>query len=347
MRILYGVVGEGLGHATRSLPVIKHLEKDHEVEVIASNRAYTFLKSKVKTIHQIKGLKIIYKNNSIHHINTFFSNIFSAHSIIKSNLKIIKKILNNQIDYVITDFDFTSYIIGKILNVPIISLDNIHATTHTKIQYKKKSLIDCVFVNLKTPFCNEYLITSFFKVQSKKKNVKVFPAILRKELFKTKMTENNHILVYQTSQTIKKELIDLFLRFKKINFIIYGFNQELKIKNITFKKTSNEIIKDLSSANGVITNGGHTLISEALYFKKPILSIPVKKHFEQNLNSFYIEKLGYGMCCKEINYKNLERFLKSLELFKTNLKNYPSEDNSKLFNYIDQKLKNHKKSFKS
>jgi UDP:flavonoid glycosyltransferase YjiC (YdhE family) len=31
MRILYGVVGEGMGHATRSRVVLEELVKEHEV----------------------------------------------------------------------------------------------------------------------------------------------------------------------------------------------------------------------------------------------------------------------------------------------------------------------------
>ena len=44
MRILYGVVGEGMGHATRSRVVIEHLlAAGHHVGVVASDRAFPFL----------------------------------------------------------------------------------------------------------------------------------------------------------------------------------------------------------------------------------------------------------------------------------------------------------------
>ena len=39
MRILYGVVGEGMGHATRSSVLLEHLTKQHEVHVVVSGRA--------------------------------------------------------------------------------------------------------------------------------------------------------------------------------------------------------------------------------------------------------------------------------------------------------------------
>ena len=40
MRILYGVVGEGMGHAMRSRVVLEHLVGlGHDVEIMASGRA--------------------------------------------------------------------------------------------------------------------------------------------------------------------------------------------------------------------------------------------------------------------------------------------------------------------
>ena len=43
MRILYGVNGEGMGHATRSRVVIDSLIESHDVRVVSSGNAYKFL----------------------------------------------------------------------------------------------------------------------------------------------------------------------------------------------------------------------------------------------------------------------------------------------------------------
>ena len=41
MRVLYGVNGEGMGHATRSRVVIDDLLERHDVRVMASQAAFT------------------------------------------------------------------------------------------------------------------------------------------------------------------------------------------------------------------------------------------------------------------------------------------------------------------
>jgi uncharacterized protein (TIGR00661 family) len=46
MRILYGVVGEGMGHAMRSRVVLDELIKRHEVHVVVSGRAYDYLRTR-------------------------------------------------------------------------------------------------------------------------------------------------------------------------------------------------------------------------------------------------------------------------------------------------------------
>ena len=43
-KILYGLAGDGLGHAFRSKAVIDELKKKHEIIIISSQNAYHFLK---------------------------------------------------------------------------------------------------------------------------------------------------------------------------------------------------------------------------------------------------------------------------------------------------------------
>jgi uncharacterized protein (TIGR00661 family) len=95
----------------------------------------------------------------------------------------------------------------------------------------------------------------------------------------------------------------------------------------------------LSACKAVIANGGFTLISEALYLKKPILSIPVKKQFEQILNAIYLERLGYGMYSKETNKENILRFSKNIQKYKKNLNKYNRYDNRESLKKIDDTIK--------
>jgi hypothetical protein len=57
MRILYGVVGEGMGHAIRSRVVLEHLvSQGHVIEIMASDRAVDFLRKHFPEVHRTHGL---------------------------------------------------------------------------------------------------------------------------------------------------------------------------------------------------------------------------------------------------------------------------------------------------
>jgi len=53
MRILYGVTGEGMGHATRSSVILEHLTKEHDVHVVVSGRARDYLAQRFENVHKI------------------------------------------------------------------------------------------------------------------------------------------------------------------------------------------------------------------------------------------------------------------------------------------------------
>ena len=68
MRILYGVVGEGMGHAMRSGVVLDHLTKNHEVQVVVSGRAHDYLVKRASerlSVRKIWGLNIVYEDNEV------------------------------------------------------------------------------------------------------------------------------------------------------------------------------------------------------------------------------------------------------------------------------------------
>ena len=76
MKILYGVTGEGMGHAIRSRVVLEHLvANEHDVEIIASGRAVDFLTKRFEDVNRIHGLHMIYEDNEVQRAKTLWSNL--------------------------------------------------------------------------------------------------------------------------------------------------------------------------------------------------------------------------------------------------------------------------------
>jgi uncharacterized protein (TIGR00661 family) len=72
VNILYGVPGEGLGHATRSKVVIGHfLAQGHQVQVVSSSRAYTMLAAAYSgRVYEIRGFYLAYNGLAVSRVRT-------------------------------------------------------------------------------------------------------------------------------------------------------------------------------------------------------------------------------------------------------------------------------------
>ena len=100
-------------------------------------------------------------------------------------------------------------------------------------------------------------------------------------------------MAYQGYTTFKRFLP--FLRAIPSRVMVYGFDTAGADGNLRFQKNSETgFLDDLASCRYVVCGGSHTLLSEALYYGKPVISFPIQGAFEQFLNAFYLERLGYG-----------------------------------------------------
>jgi uncharacterized protein (TIGR00661 family) len=95
-------------------------------------------------------------------------------------------------------------------------------------------------------------------------------------------------------------------------------------------------MRDLVSAKAIIANAGFSLISEALHLGKPYLAVPVKSQFEQIFNAYFINQMGYGAYWEELEKEKVESFLFNLDVYRSNLQQYPRRDNSALLAKVDE-----------
>jgi len=122
---------------------------------------------------------------------------------------------------------------------------------------------------------------------------RVAPPILRQSVIERAPSRGEHIVVYQSCGIY--DAFAPYLRRIDREFRIYGYKIDKVDGNLTFRSYSEEgFLDDLASCAYVVCGGSHNLMSEALYYGKPVLSFPVAGAFEQTLNALYLERLGYG-----------------------------------------------------
>lgn len=342
-RIFYCVCGEGMGHAIRSGVIIDRIKEKYDVYVFSHDRAYEYLNEKFDNVYKIGGFNTVYINNKVSNTKTLLDAIKRNPTNIKVGYQeLYKKARSLSPDVIVTDFEMYATMVSKLLQIPLISLDNIHMITQTKIDYppyhqadllKAKGVIKSYVVRPKY-----HILTSFFFPRIKSgKNAVIYPPVIREEILKLKPTNGDHIVVYQTS----KESVKLVKRLKAIDekFIVYGFNKEEVDENLTYKLfNEDEFYDDLASAKAVVCNGGFTFISEAICLKKPIYSVPAQGNFEQILNGFYVQKLGYGEYHENMSIKKLNNFLKRLDKYQNKLNNVKNYNNDGIIRELEYRI---------
>jgi uncharacterized protein (TIGR00661 family) len=345
MKILYGVVGEGMGHATRSRVILNHLVKDHEVEIVVSGRAHDYLSRYFFNVTEIKGLRMIYEDNEVDRGRTAWEFITNLPSMIANNFdEFIEMGQRFEPDVVISDFETFAYTFGKHHDVPVISIDNMQIINRCELEVEIPDdvmddyLIAKTIVKGKLFDCYHYLITTFFYPPIRKEHTSLYPPILRNRILDADRTWGEHILVYQTTTTNERVLE--VLGEVDMPFYVYGFGREDRMGNIMLRGFSEDgFIEDLASCRGVLATGGFSLMGEAVYLGKPVLAVPLRKQFEQLLNSLYLQKLGYGEYHDVLTPGCVRDFAGRLETYADNLQGHQQDGNQKILGALDRLLR--------
>ncbi|MCP4501057.1 MAG: teichoic acid biosynthesis protein [Deltaproteobacteria bacterium] len=352
MRILYGVVGEGMGHATRSRVVLEHLlSSGHEIQVMVSGRAHRLLKKAFKnrigiSIEEIHGLSLVIDEGEIDKSETLKENLEALPQGLKHNLSLVKKVADGfNPEAVISDFESWAFFYGRAHGLPVISIDNMQVLNRcahdddVTLSKAKGFRIAKLAVKAKLPGAYHYLVTSFFFPRVRKKNTTLVPPILRDNVLAAKRVRGNHVLVYQTAGT-STELVPLLQRFPDVEFRVYGFERDGVEKNVEHRPFSEiGFINDLRTARAVVANGGFSLMGEAVYVGVPMLSLPIAGQFEQTLNALYLDKEGYGRFAEVLDDEVLKEFLDDTDRYELALEKFPREENSILFGCLDELLR--------
>jgi len=332
VRILYGLCGVGIGHAIRCKPIIEHLLKEkHQVLVITSAAAYDYLSQYIEKVYDVTGFELVFKNNKVMSWRTLFKNISKFNPGNYSKVKeVITRIDEFKPEAVISDWETVSSFYSRMKKLPLINIDNQGYTRYGNykvparywIQYLKAKFFLKALV--RRPDYNIVMLLPGTSLDSKQNIMGISP-LIRGEVKNTRRTKGDHILVYDSTRNHEK-LIKV-LRQVKAEFIVYGYKRIAKEENIEFKgfSDSQEYIKDLASCRGIITNAGFTLINEALYLQKPLLCVPIRKHFEQILNALYVEEHKYGETNWRLSAKAIKKFIKNLDKYNYERPEYKDE----------------------
>ncbi len=266
MRILYGVVGEGMGHAMRSRVVIDHLTASgHEVQVVVSGRAHDYLKARESDrlgVNKIWGLTIVYEDNEVRNFRTVLQNVAGAVTggwpqNVRAYFDLAEQF---RPDAVVSDFESWSHLFARTNGLPVISLDNMQvlarcthaagdacrATSSTSSWPRRWSRPSCPAAS-----------TTWSRPSSTRRSASRAPACTprssARRSWRPGPSAASHLLVYQTSESNAE--LPALLAGSGRECRIYGFRRDLKEEvvegNLRFRPFSERtFVDDLRTAAG-------------------------------------------------------------------------------------------------
>lgn len=343
MRILYGVCGEGFGHSSRAREIIPYLEKKgHKVKIVTYGQAYNVLKAEGFDVFRITGFHIEFGEGKLEILETIKHGFFNMIENV-TRIAPLKRIMEKfKPEVCISDMEPIVPILSFWYRIPLVSVDNQHRITNLDIKvpqrYYQDYLLAKIVVNRFISRADWYIVTSFSPAKIIEDNTIVVPPILRKEIAEIgKARDGKYILVYLTKP--EKRIINVLKRLDG-RFVVYGFNKNSRDGNIIYKKPGKHFLLDLRDCRAIIGTAGFTLISEALFLRKPYFALPLPGQFEQILNALFLKQSGYGDYTDSMDglKERIERFFSDLEDYRKKIKKY-NANNNKIFKALDYVMK--------
>lgn len=340
-RILYGIHGTGHGHAMRGLTLARALPQ-HEFLFICADDAVKVLEPEFKTA-RIPNLGTVFKNYKVDIGATIRKGapiLARRGEILRDTLKILEDF---KPDACLVDLEYFTPLAAREAGIPCMALDHQHIITCCRHDLPPDMFWDTAIQGLTprwlfSPQQANLLISFYAPPALSRWNSLVAPPILREKVLSLSPADEGHILVYQSNSTDRR-LIDFLINSTKRKAYVFGYNASGQSGNIIFRpKSEEEFLRLLEGCAYVIQGGSHTLMSEALYLGKPVLSIPLAAMLEQRFNALYLERLGYGRqtSMAALNPALLDSFEEDLHMYRENMARANFLGNDLVFDIVDK-----------
>jgi uncharacterized protein (TIGR00661 family) len=337
MRILYGVNGEGMGHATRSEVVIGSLLESNDVRVVSSGAAYRHLRERLPRVDEIFGPTFAMDEGEIRRWATLRQNVQHAFQELPETVKgWVAQVYEWRPDVVISDFEPLAGVYARSTHTPLIAVDNINILDRCRHDaeivgdQRQDYLLARAVTHSMVPGAIEYIVTTFFEPPVARRGTTLVPPIIRPEIVDAVPECGEHLVVYSSGDPT---LLDS-LRTAGMPARVYGMRggpDRVEVDgNLELRpRSSAEFVESIRTARAVVAGGGFSLLSEAVYLGKPILSVPLDGQFEQVMNGRYVQRLGYGMCAEDVTEGVLGEFVERLPQFASALDGYQQDGNAR------------------
>ncbi|MBI1825537.1 MAG: hypothetical protein HY287_10280 [Planctomycetes bacterium] len=344
--IIYAASSEGFGHAVRAHAVgAGLLARGHDVQFVSSGCTIRYLREHFPDrLHEVLGLMLIFgEKGSLSVLRTIGHNVYRMWELFPSQRRLDALMHKFQPDLVITDFEPFSAHAAWRCGVPFISLDNQHLLTHCKLRLPSGHSADAInaYLTIRLYYANarRYLIPTFIPAVVRHHPTTLVDPILRPHVYSRHATEGKFLLAYKTGALGGVGILEAIRKADRMPIRAYGFGIVGQERHISFHQLSTDaFLDDLSSCAGVIASAGHSLISECLYFRKPMLLLPLAGQFEQAINAFHVERLGAGRVARVLDRSAIDAFIGELAELRLSMRSIRKPSLDSVLDAVEQEI---------
>ena len=338
MRIAWGVMGYGRGHAMRTLSVLPELMKEHEITVFTAGDAYEVLAPRFPTV-RIPMIGYRYNARGGHSLpKTVSENLAPMADLLLGGPgmdQVEREFRDRGIQLVISDSEAWTHRVAQRLRLPRISFDHVGILAYCKPHFPPDlwalGMRDAFGYRRLMGVPERILISSFYEAEPAYAGVRIVGPMLRDEVLRARPSPGDFLLCYfNKGEHQYQPHVDRALRLLDIPVVIYGTPFRGKVDNLDFRAPSNEwFVHDLSRCKAVLSTAGNQTIGEAIHFGKPILAVP-EDAFEQRLNGHIIERMGVGMRAdlNRLTPSDVDRFLGHYDSYRSHMREHARDGRS-------------------
>lgn len=297
MKILYAIQGTGNGHIARAEDVIPVLQQHGELDLFVSG-AQADIKLSYPLKYKSKGLSFYFgKDGGVDLIKTFNRN--SSKDVYKE----IKHFPVEKYDIVINDFEPISAWACKRKNVPCIGLSH------------QSALLSSLVPKPKTfDPAGDWILHNYAPVSDAigfhfaRFDKNIFTPVIRARVRHAHVADKGHFTVYLPAYDDKK-LLPLLTKFKSVRWHIFSKHAKKPYhigKLSVFPVNNEEFSLSMATSSGVLCGAGFETPAEALYLRKKLLVVPMKRQQEQHYNAAALKQLGVPVL-KKLKKKHFEK----------------------------------------
>lgn len=302
-RLLYGVHGYGRGHAARAQAVLPELSRRYDVRVLAGDDAYDQLAGDYPCL-RIPTLR--YHRNRLHRRSAWRTILRNTPAALDLLLQgptfqmVADEIRRFDPTVVLSDSEGWTLRAARHLGLPRISFDHYGVLVYCHIDMPLRDRVVCgmeaAIYRVLVARPERAVAAAFFDCTPRGPGVRVVGPILRQEVRRVRPRDGEHLLVYfSNAEDHYTEAVEQALAALDRPVRVYGLGEQPPRGKIEFRPAGNlPFLEDLASCRAVFSTAGNQLISEALYFRKPLLLMP-EDSLEQRLNARIVQRRGQGM----------------------------------------------------